>query len=584
MHKKNRLHYTFLIDDENKLLPCDEAAQNFLQSMDAGALEKQILKLKFNAAMTQSTVILEGTSYNMKVLPTADFIYDDNNHRSKFLSTITHIVIVQNQFLFAELLHNIGKYTVYSDEFKTIIEEYDDAIFINDAKGEPLCLNERYLEVSHFSYEDFFGVNEHLKDTEIFTPVVTPTVIAKRIDVTTFQHCKSGVDIITTGIPIYLSTGEIQIVLFVLSPLSNSAIKSYQKLAMQESVSQQVKHGIINSPTNVNIIAESPSMQKCVQDAIMISSYDVPCLLLGSSGCGKEVFASLIHATSRRNTKPFVKINCSTLSSTLLESELFGYEAGSFTGALSKGKKGFFETANQGTLLLDEIGDMPLDSQAKLLRVLETGEFYRVGGNIPLKTDIRILAATNKNLKSEIKEGRFRSDLYYRLNVVSLHIPDLRERKEDIPLLTNQFSYNYNIIHHTHKVFSEELLNTFANYSWPGNVRELRNVVERLTILSSSTVLTSKDIAGLDLFDYEQEKIFGITVEGLPTLESAVDELESILVKRALSIGGNTRKAAELLQVSQSTIMRRLRKFTDSEMQEELDAIERREKQKQRGK
>ena len=566
--EKRRIHYTFLIDADNRLIPVDDAAQEFLQSIDADAIGDQILKLKLNSATTMSTVILDNTSYSLKVIPMTNLQYKESEKHARLLSTLTHIVIVQNQFLFAELLHSIGKYTTYSKEFEKIIEPYDDAIYINNAKGDPLCFNESYLKVTEFTYEDFFGANASKFDSELFTPVVTPTVISKKVDVTSFQHCRSGIDIITTGIPIYLSTGGFRIVLFVLSALSNPEIKPFHRLAFQKSASSQVKEGIIDSPANIGIIAESPYMKKCMQDAIKISAYNVPCLLLGSSGCGKEVFASLIHATSRRNVKPFVKINCSTLSSTLLESELFGYEAGSFTGALSRGKEGFFETANKGTLLLDEIGDMPLDSQAKLLRVLETGEFYRVGGNTPIKTNVRILAATNKNLKEQIKNGEFRSDLYYRLNVASITIPDLKDRKEDIRLLVNHFSYNYNIIYHTYKVFSEELLKTFENYSWPGNVRELRNVIERLTLLSSSTVLTSEDIADFGLFeDIEEDEQSDVMVKGLPPLEEAVDQLEEILVKRALAVGGNTRRAAELLNVSQSTIVRRLKKISLSEME-----------------
>ncbi len=560
---KNRIHYTFLIDDEDRLIPCDDAAQDFLESIDKDVIGAQILKLQFNSAMTVSTVILDNISYSLKVIPMANLEYKNSEKNARLLSRITHIVIMQNQFLFAELLHDIGKYKVYSKEFDKIVEFYDDAIYINKSNGEPLCFNERYLETTQFSYEDFFGANAYTDDSELFTPVVTPTVIAKKVDVTTFQHCRSGVDIITTGIPIYLSTGNFNLVLFVLSALSNPEIKAYHRLAVQKSTSSQVKNGIINSPANIDIVAESPLMKKCMQDAIKISSYNVPCLLLGSSGCGKEVFASLIHATSRRNIKPFVKINCSTLSSSLLESELFGYEAGAFTGALNKGKQGFFETANEGTLLLDEIGDMPLESQAKLLRVLETGEFYRVGGNVPIKSDVRILAATNKNLREQIKKGEFRSDLYYRLNVASLHIPDLKDRKEDIPLLVNHFSYNCNVIYHTYKVFSKELLTTFENYSWPGNVRELKNVIERLTILSTSTELTSVDIADVGLLEEEEEGC-NISVSGLPSLAEAVELLEGILVKRAMKIGGNTRRAAEILEVSQSTIVRRLKNLTAS--------------------
>ena len=223
---KNRIHYTFLIDDEDRLIPCDDAAQDFLESIDKDVIGAQILKLQFNSAMTVSTVILDNISYSLKVIPVANLEYKNSEKNARLLSSITHIVIMQNQFLFAELLHDIGKYKIYSKEFDKIVEFYDDAIYINKSNGEPLCFNERYLEATQFSYGDFFGANAYTDDSELFTPVVTPTVIAKKVDVTTFQHCRSGVDIITTGIPIYLSTGNFNLVLFVLSALSNPEIKA----------------------------------------------------------------------------------------------------------------------------------------------------------------------------------------------------------------------------------------------------------------------------------------------------------------------------------------------------------------------
>lgn len=556
----NRLHYSFLLDDENHLIPCDTGAQKFLEKTDTDILGGHIINMKFHSAMINSTILLDRISYSLKVVPVSAPKLRQNPSHGRWPSNITHIVILQNQFLFSELLHKIGKYTLLSKEFENLIKDYDDAIYINKANGDPLYFNNRYLEVTRFTEADFFGESADNSDPNFFMPVVTPTVMKNNLDVTTFQHLKSGVDIITTGIPVYLNTGEFKFVLFLVSPLSNNLIHASHILSMKEAVSSQIQKGTFHSPTYIDIIAESPMMKKCVQDAIKLSAYNVPCLLLGASGCGKEIFASLIHATSRRNTNPFVKINCSALSPTLLESELFGYEAGAFTGALAKGKKGFFETATNGTLLLDEIADMPLDSQAKLLRVLETGEIYKVGGNVPIKVDVRIIAATNKDLKDMIKKGTFRSDLYYRLNVASIHLPDLKDRKEDIPLFIKHFSYYYNKKYQTSKVFSDELIDALEKYNWPGNVRELKNVIERLTLLSSSTELTLDDIADTDMLFSPKEDL-DIMINGIPYLDDAVDAVEKTLVTRALSISGNTRRAAEMLNVSQSTIMRKIRKF-----------------------
>ncbi|MCI8610132.1 MAG: sigma 54-interacting transcriptional regulator [Firmicutes bacterium] len=558
---KKRIHYYFLVDSDNHLLPCDEDAQLFLNHIDANTLINHILNLQFHTAIITSTVVLADSSYSLKIIPVSTPPRQKigiSSHGST-PPNITHIILLQNQFYFADLLHQLGKYPVDSGEFENVLKDYDDPLYINKANGDPLYFNYRYLEVSGFSPNDFFDAGL-ASDMDYFEPVVTPTVMKNNMDLTTFQHLTSGRDIITTGVPLYLSNGDYNLVLFLVSPLNHTSIQSSHILTMKQDVSTKMKDGTWESPTYLEIIAESPMMKKCMQDAIKLSSYNVPCLLLGSSGCGKEVFASLIHATSRRNTGPFVKINCSALPPNLLESELFGYDAGSFTGALNRGKKGFFETSNGGTLLLDEIGDMPLESQAKLLRVLETGEFYKVGGNTPIRVDVRIIAATNKNLREMIQQGTFRSDLYYRLNVASLHLPDLKDRQEDIPLLVSHFTHYFNTKYQNSKIVSEELLEAFKSYAWPGNIRELKNIIERLVLLSTSTKLTMLDIADTDMFSSESA-VSDITINGIPRLEDAVDTVEKTLVQRALLLGGNTRVAAQLLDVSQSTIMRKITKY-----------------------
>ncbi len=558
--KKKRIHYYLLIDDKSHLIPCDSAARSFLQQIDLDTLSNHILELQFHTATILSTIILNNISYSLKVVPISDSDIDTSSLRRSLSSNITHIVLIQDQFLFADLLHSIGMYPSHSKEFENIIMDYDDPIYINHANGDPIYINHRYWEISGLSPDILYGSNTVVDDDKFFEPVVTPSVMKRKAELTTFQHLKTGHDIITTGIPIYVSNGNYNLVLFLVSPLDDKEILSSHIVSMHQAVTSQVKEGKFGETTNIEIIAESPIMKNCLQDAMKIAAYDVPCLLLGSSGSGKEVFASLIHNTSRRNTQPFVKLNCSALSPTLLESELFGYEPNSFTGASARGKKGFFETANHGTLLLDEIGDMPLDSQAKLLRALETGEIYRVGSVSPIKTDVRIIASTNKNLRSMAQKGTFRSDLFYRLNVASISLPDLKDRGEDITLFINHFSHLFNRKYSTNKQFSADIISALKRYPWPGNVRELRNAVERLTLLCSNTILTSDDIAYADIENYE-EMLPEISVRGIPRLEDAVDSVEKLLVSRALSLTGNTRRAAEILDVSQSTIMRKIKKY-----------------------
>ena len=280
-----------------------------------------------------------------------------------------------------------------------------------------------------------------------------------------------------------------------------------------------------------------------------------------------SIFASIVHSSSQRRYEPYVTLNCSAISTNLLEAELFGYEPGAFTGASAKGKPGFFEVASKGTIFLDEIGDMPLESQAKLLRVLQDGEFYKVGGVEPIKTNARIVAATNRDLQAMVEQGTFRRDLYYRLNVIPIHMPALRDRKEDVAPLLLHFLYIYNQNYGTNKRFSEDLIRLLLDYDWPGNVRELKNLVKRLIIMSVDDEIGPEHFYRIwsgELRTKEEESVQppaeGVVVNGLPPLNKAVEEVERTLVERALEKGGTTRKAAELLGVSRPTVYKLLRR------------------------
>lgn len=252
----------------------------------------------------------------------------------------------------------------------------------------------------------------------------------------------------------------------------------------------------------------------------------------------------------------------------MIDSELFGYEPNSFTGASSKGHCGLFEAANNGTILLDEVGDMPLEAQAKILRVLQTGEIFRVGSSKPRKVNVRIISATNKDLVQMVNEGTFRMDLYFRLSVIIFRILPLREHKDDIIPLLLHYCHCFNKRYHVQKTLSDELLAILKEYSWPGNIRELRNVIERMMIICVDNVLKPNDFYSIcgdhDRFmgkTSETPSLEPVIVNGMPTLKEANEYLEEILVERALKLGGSTRNAAEILEVSQATIMRKIKEY-----------------------
>ena len=242
------------------------------------------------------------------------------------------------------------------------------------------------------------------------------------------------------------------------------------------------------------IIGNSPALNYAIQVAIQVSATDLSVLIVGESGVGKEAFSQIIHALSARKHNAFIAVNCGAIPEGTIDSELFGHEKGSFTGAVDS-RKGYFETVSGGTIFLDEIGEMPLGTQARLLRVLETGEFIRVGSSKVQKTDVRVIAATNKDLYESTQNGKFRQDLYYRLSTVPIRVPALRDRKEDINLLFRKFVVDFAERYKTTPVqLDDEAKNMLINYPWPGNVRELKNIAEQLSVLSTNQLITAADL------------------------------------------------------------------------------------------
>ncbi len=314
------------------------------------------------------------------------------------------------------------------------------------------------------------------------------------------------------------------------------------------------------------IIGKSKALIDAMVIAKQVAKADASVLITGESGTGKEVFSRAIHQESHRKGN-FIPVNCSAIPSNLLESELFGYVEGAFTGAYKKGRPGKFELANGGTLFLDEIGDMPLMMQAKLLRVLQDGIITRVGGGEPIKVDARIIAATNKDLQQLMEEGQFREDLYYRLNVVSILIPPLRERKEDIPELINDFILEFAEKNNREGMnISPDAMKILSNYHWKGNIRELKNTIERLVILSKNNTIEIEDLPIEIVNSTSNTSFMGMDISNNFDLKKSVDEYEkSIILEALLTTKGNKVQAAELLKIKRSTLYYKLNLYNLTE-------------------
>ena len=345
-------------------------------------------------------------------------------------------------------------------------------------------------------------------------------------------------------------------VLFQLKDKSLKDLHEHLEDTVQSSASYQET---LSNFGIKNCIASSESMIRIFTKAKQVAAYPTTILLLGETGVGKEVVSSFIHHNSDRADKPFIKINCSAIPEPLMESELFGYEKGAFTGAREKGKMGLFELANHGTILLDEIGDMSLSLQTKLLRTIQENEIMRVGGAKPIKLDVRLISATSRNIDEMVASGQFLDALYYRLNVVELQIPPLRERREDIIPLAEFYLQHFCEKYKLDKEFDADVRSCFLQYNWPGNVRELRNTVENLTVSSIGVQIKREDlpvrIAELIRTANHHKAIPG------ESMKTAVEALQKELITEAVAKEGSLRKAAAALGMDATTLGRLAKKL-----------------------
>jgi PAS domain S-box-containing protein len=442
-------------------------------------------------------------------------------------------------------------------DFREIYRNSFDGIFITDGEGRTLMVNDGCERNYGAPASEFIG--KHVSEFEtsgLIRPVIATKVIETRKKITAVQETRIGKTIMVTGIPLLDEAGNVRKVVInsrdttELIQLQEALAHAHEKLHRYELEVNELRMG---SASISGVTFRSNSMKDIATVAMRVAKVSTTVLITGESGVGKEVLARLIHKESPRKNNLFVKINCGAIPHDLLESELFGYQGGAFTGAQRQGKIGLFEVANNGTLFLDEIGELSLDLQVKLLQVLQDKTLVRLGSTRLIQVDVRVIAATNRDLQEMVNLRTFRSDLFYRLNVVPLHVPPLRERREDILPLVQQFLDELNTQYSLKKAFSEQALAILHDYQWPGNVRELHNMIERLVVTTSDVLIRTDSLP---------TSLLGLTVssdESGLSMKSKADEFERKLVREAVQNFGSTRAAAKHLKISQSTVVRRMK-------------------------
>jgi PAS domain S-box-containing protein len=452
-------------------------------------------------------------------------------------------------------------------ELDAVIESSFDGIYITDGKANTLKINKSYEKITGLQRKDMINRNMYELEKEGYiSKSATLMVLKNRRSNTIEQEFSTGKKVLVSSNPIFDDNGNITMVVTNvrdITELYELQEELAKNMKLTEKYYSEIEAMRIQYLNLSDIIAKDKTMLDLLEVAKRVANVDTTVLILGETGVGKEEIAKFIYQNSMRRSKNFIKINCGAIPQNLIESELFGYVKGAFTGANKEGKMGLFEVADGGTVFLDEIGELPLDIQVKLLNVLQEGEVERVGAVKPIKIDVRVLAATNRNLEDMTKDKTFRADLYYRLNVVPLTVPPLRERREDIIPLIQHFMSQLNKKYNFDKTFTIEAVNTLYNYNWPGNVRELKNIVERVIVMSSSDKIFENDLPIKNLaINIEKSS----DCEDICNLKEAVGRVEAKLISKAFDSAGNVRDAAKMLGIDASTFVRKRKRYLDQEM------------------
>ena len=449
-------------------------------------------------------------------------------------------------------------------ELTVLLDSIHDGIWVIDSDGITLRVNKAMERIAGLRAEEVIGkhVTEPMHKGRFETCVTLRALIEKR-SVTMFDDYSNGKRCLNTSTPIFDEKGNVWRVIASIRDMTELETLQRKLTDLEmETLAYKARLENLETEMDAGFVGHSAPMRRLRKEASKAARTEAITLILGETGTGKTLTAKAIHDMGQRSAEPFIAVNCGAIPMSLMESELFGYEKGAFTGAAKSGKPGMFELAHKGTLLLDEIGELPLPMQAKLLQVLDGHPFHRVGGTKPITVDVRVIAATNRNLREEVEQKRFREDLFFRLNVISIEVPALRERSEDIPLLAAHFLEKFAARNRKNvKGFAPQALDMLRRYSWPGNVRELQNAVERAVILCTGDLITGPELPA---------SITGAAEQAAPVPETAEASLAGLsleaLERRAIEdtlrqTEDNKSEAARRLGITRATLHNKLRKY-----------------------
>lgn len=449
-----------------------------------------------------------------------------------------------------------------SAELEAIIESSYDGIYVTDGQARTLRVNSAYERITGINRREVLGrTMTELVAAGFFNESVTLRVLETRRPTSLIQHIKTGKTVMVTGNPFFDDQQNIHLVVTNVRDVTElhrlqQRLETSEKQLQEAEVELRQLRGTLHREDK--IILRSKKMQELSKTALRLSHVESTVLIQGASGVGKEIFADLIHYNGPRRDMPFIKINCAAFPDQLLESELFGYAAGAFTGALKNGKAGLFEAAHGGSLFLDEFGEIPLPLQVKLLRVLQAREIHRIGATRPIQVDVRIIAATNRDLEQMVAEKKLRKDLFFRINVVNLIVPPLRERAEDILPLIYYFLDKYNRQYRLGKQIDQAVIARLLAHDWPGNVRELENLIEQLVVITPGEIITADRLPARMGMSTDCAPLFEL---GQRPLGEMMAEVERRILETAMQRCKTTREAARILGVNQSTIVRKLNRY-----------------------
>jgi len=445
--------------------------------------------------------------------------------------------------------------------FRELLDALHDGVYITDADGITLKVNGAYERLTGLRSEDVVGQHmQALVEQGVISQSVSLRVLKEGRALSMMQSVSQGKRLLVSGTPILDAAGQVRYVVSTVRDMTELLRIKHERDELQQlkqlrNSTAKLHAGQRDDLLDASPVANHPASGRLFGQARQVAASDVKVLLQGETGVGKTLIAQYIHKRSPRAAQPFLALNCGALPENLIEAELFGYVAGAFTGAGSKGKRGLLELAHHGTVFLDEIGDLPLALQVKLLKVIEESRFIPVGGLELKEVDVRIITATHHDLRQMVADGRFRADLYYRLNVVPIHIPALRERPEEIQPLLDFYLAEFNARYGRELTWGLEALDALTDYAWPGNIRELINLVERLVVTCTGEAV--------ELFDLPEEMRLSTADAGnesLP-LRKQVEQLERRLIRKALVQHKTTREAAKALGLSQATLVQKMKRW-----------------------